>query len=77
MALTRQNSTTRHGQAVPGRNPTRSVGGQRRYSRREIDRVAEAVDLIDEGVTLVGVRHVLTLRARVAVLEAELRGAHG
>lgn len=53
--------------------PVRSAGGQRRYSRREIDHVAEALQLIDEGVTLAGVRHVLALRRRVAVLEAELR----
>ncbi|UNO43332.1 MerR family transcriptional regulator [Streptomyces sp. MST-110588] len=56
------------GIVVPGRSP----GGQRRYSRREIDRVAEAVELIDEGVTLVGVRHVLALREQVAGLQADL-----
>ncbi|MBC9714780.1 MerR family transcriptional regulator [Streptomyces sp. TRM66268-LWL] len=53
--------------------PVRSAGGQRRYSRREIDQVAEALELIDEGVTLVGVRHVLALRRRIADLEAELQ----
>ncbi|MDG4858273.1 MerR family transcriptional regulator [Streptomyces sp. T-3] len=54
--------------------PVRSAGGQRRYSRREINQVVEALQLIGEGVTLVGVRHVLSLRRRVADLEAELLG---
>lgn len=52
--------------------PVRSAGGQRRYCRRDIDQVAEVVELIDEGVTLAGVRHVLALRHRVAYLEAAL-----
>ncbi|MFI8996612.1 MerR family transcriptional regulator [Streptomyces sp. NPDC053542] len=56
------------GVVVPGR----SAAGQRRYSRREIHRVAEVLELIEEGVTLAGVRHVLALRGRVAELEADL-----
>lgn len=55
--------------------PARSPGGQRRYSRREIDRVAEVMDLIAEGVTLPGVRRVLSLRERVGVLEEDLAAA--
>ncbi|POX45370.1 MerR family transcriptional regulator [Streptomyces sp. Ru72] len=55
--------------------PARSTGGQRRYSRREIDRVAEVMDLVAEGVTLAGVRRVLTLRERVGVLEEDLAAA--
>ncbi|MFF4350197.1 MerR family transcriptional regulator [Streptomyces sp. NPDC001530] len=57
--------------------PDRSAGGQRRYSRRQIDRVAEVVQLAGEGVTLAGVRHVLDLRARVDQLEADLADARG
>jgi len=52
--------------------PARSAGGQRRYSRREIGQVAEAMKLIDEGLTLAGVRRVLALQARICGLEAEL-----
>jgi len=52
--------------------PARSEGGQRRYSRHQIDQVVEVCTLIDEGLTLVGIRRVLTLEARVAELEAEL-----
>jgi MerR family transcriptional regulator, heat shock protein HspR len=52
--------------------PARSEGGQRRYSRHQIDQVVEVCTLIDEGLTLVGISRVLTLKARVATLEAEL-----
>ncbi len=57
--------------------PVRSAGGQRRYSRREIDRVAALVKLIGEGLTLEGARRVLDLQARVEELEADLHRAHG
>jgi DNA-binding transcriptional MerR regulator len=52
--------------------PARSEGGQRRYSRHQIDQVVEVCTLIDEGLTLVGIRRVLALETRVAALEAQL-----
>lgn len=52
--------------------PARSSGGQRRYSREQVDRVADVCDLMDEGLTLAGVRRVIELRTRVAELEAEM-----
>jgi MerR family transcriptional regulator, heat shock protein HspR len=55
--------------------PARSPGGQRRYSRREIDRITEVVRLIGEGLTLHGVRHVLDLQAQVQDLRADLAAA--
>jgi len=55
--------------------PDRSGGGQRRYSRDEVDRLREVLALTDEGVTLAGVRHVLELRRRVSDLEDELAQA--
>ena len=51
--------------------PTRSSGGQRRYTRREITVVQYVVALVDEGMTLPGIRRVLQLEARVQALEAE------
>jgi MerR family transcriptional regulator/heat shock protein HspR len=51
--------------------PSRSAGGQRRYTRREITVVQYVVNLVDEGVTLPGVRRVLELEQRVGQLEAE------
>ena len=52
--------------------PARSAGGQRRYSRREIDRVSEVVGLVDEGLTLGGIRRILDLQAEVDRLRAEV-----
>lgn len=53
--------------------PERSDGNQRRYSRDDIDRVTEVVGLIDEGLTLAGVRRVLELQAEVDALKAEIK----
>jgi MerR family transcriptional regulator, heat shock protein HspR len=52
-------------------SPSRSAGGQRRYTRNEIVVVRYVVDLIDDGLTLSAVRRVLELETRVRELEAE------
>jgi DNA-binding transcriptional MerR regulator len=51
--------------------PSRSSGGQRRYTRNEITVVQTVVSLADEGMTLAAIRRVLLLEARVQQLEAE------
>jgi MerR family transcriptional regulator, heat shock protein HspR len=51
--------------------PSRSGGGQRRYSRREVVTVQYVVQLTGEGVTLAGIRRILELEAQVASLERE------
>jgi MerR family transcriptional regulator, heat shock protein HspR len=51
--------------------PSRSAGGQRRYSRREITIIQYVVNLVEEGMTLAGVRRVLDLEQRVRDLEAQ------
>jgi MerR family transcriptional regulator/heat shock protein HspR len=51
--------------------PSRSAGGQRRYSRSEMIVVRYVVQLMDDGMTLSAVRRVLQLEARVRELEAE------
>jgi len=51
--------------------PSRSAGGQRRYSRREITAVQYVVNLVDEGMTLAAVRRVLELEQRVRELQAQ------
>jgi DNA-binding transcriptional MerR regulator len=53
-------------------SPARSNGHQRRYSRNDVGLVEAAVDLINEGVTLAGVRRVFELQAEVAALKAEI-----
>jgi MerR family transcriptional regulator, heat shock protein HspR len=51
--------------------PSRSAGGQRRYTRNEIIVVQYVAELMDNGMTLQAVRRVLELEARVRELEAE------
>jgi MerR family transcriptional regulator, heat shock protein HspR len=60
--------------------PSRSGGGQRRYTRREITVVQYVVRLAGEGVSLAGIRRILELEAQVRdlerrciVLQAQLR----
>jgi MerR family transcriptional regulator/heat shock protein HspR len=51
--------------------PSRSAGGQRRYSRREITVVQYVVNLVDKGLTLPAVRRVLELEDQVRDLEIQ------
>jgi DNA-binding transcriptional MerR regulator len=51
--------------------PSRSDGGQRRYTRREITVVQYVVQLADEGMSLAGIRRILELEAQVRNLERE------
>jgi MerR family transcriptional regulator/heat shock protein HspR len=51
--------------------PSRSAGGQRRYTRSEITVVQYVVELVDDGMTLSGIRRVLELETMVRRLEAE------
>lgn len=52
--------------------PARTAGAQRRYSRNDVMRIEQACMLIDEGLTLAGVRRVFELQAEVDALKAEL-----
>ena len=52
--------------------PSRSGGGQRRYSRREIVTVQYVVQLTSEGMTLAAIRRVLELEAQVRDLELQV-----
>jgi MerR family transcriptional regulator, heat shock protein HspR len=56
-------------------SPARSDGQQRRYSRTDVGLVQEAMSLIDDGITLPGVRRVLVLQQQVRELEEQLRAA--
>jgi MerR family transcriptional regulator, heat shock protein HspR len=51
--------------------PSRSAGGQRRYTRNEIVVVRYVADLMEDGLTLAAIRRVLQLERRVRELEAE------
>jgi MerR family transcriptional regulator/heat shock protein HspR len=53
-------------------SPHRTDGGQRRYTRKELDKLQEIAQLSDEGVTSAGIRRVLELRQRIGELEDQL-----
>jgi MerR family transcriptional regulator/heat shock protein HspR len=53
-------------------DPGRSAGGTRRYSRRDIDRLAEICTLTADGLNLAGIRRVLELQNETRQLQAEL-----
>ncbi|HEY5361776.1 MAG TPA: helix-turn-helix domain-containing protein [Streptosporangiaceae bacterium] len=53
--------------------PSRSNGGQRRYTRNEITVVQYVVRLVDEGMTLPAIRRVLLLEAGIEDLKALIR----
>ena len=62
--------------------PARSDGGQRRYSREEIDLVRHVTSMADAGMTLSSIRRILVLEAEVAQLRGQIaqlegRSAHG
>jgi MerR family transcriptional regulator/heat shock protein HspR len=52
--------------------PARSDGGQRRYSRADIAAVQQVWSMAGEGMTLVGIRRILSLEAEVADLRRQL-----
>jgi MerR family transcriptional regulator/heat shock protein HspR len=52
--------------------PARTVGGSRRYSRRDIERLQEICALTADGLNLAGIRRVLQLEEQTRQLQAEL-----
>jgi len=55
--------------------PARSDGGQRRYSRDEIDTLQHIARLASDGMTLAGIRRILVLEAEVAELRRRIAAA--
>jgi MerR family transcriptional regulator, heat shock protein HspR len=53
-------------------DPARSVGGTRRYSVQDMDRLQEICALTAGGLNLAGIRRVLQLREETRHLQAEL-----
>jgi DNA-binding transcriptional MerR regulator len=52
--------------------PARSPGGQRRYSRHEIDHIAALAGLMSEGMTLAGAQRIIELENEIADLRHQL-----
>jgi DNA-binding transcriptional MerR regulator len=55
--------------------PARSDGGQRRYSRADIDQVQRVAEMADEGMTLVGIRRIFELELELEEVRAQLEKA--
>jgi MerR family transcriptional regulator, heat shock protein HspR len=53
-------------------SPSRSAGGQRRYSRIEINDIHAITELVGEGLTLAGAQRILELQAENAQLRRRL-----
>jgi MerR family transcriptional regulator, heat shock protein HspR len=53
-------------------DPVRSVGGTRRYSTGDIDRLHQSMALTADGLNLAGVRRVLELQEQTRQLQAEM-----
>ena len=56
-------------------DPARTVGGSRRYSELDLERLRRIQDLTNAGLNLEGVRRVMELEAEVAQLRDELQQA--
>lgn len=52
--------------------PSRTAGGTRRYSEEDLSTVRRVIELVEVGVNLVGIRHVLELEAANQALRARL-----
>jgi MerR family transcriptional regulator, heat shock protein HspR len=52
--------------------PARSAGGQRRYSRVEMDRISAVAGLMRSGMTLAGASRILDLEQQVSSLQRRL-----
>ena len=53
-------------------DPTRTAGGSRRFSERDLDRLRRIQQLTSEGLNLEGVRRVLAHEAEAAELRREV-----
>ena len=58
-------------------SPSRSAGGQRRYTRLEIDDIHAVTELIGEGFALPAVQRILALQAEVEELRRQLARRRG
>jgi DNA-binding transcriptional MerR regulator len=52
--------------------PVRTTGGQRRYSRNDVDHIAALVQLTSEGLTLAGAQRIIELENEIAELRRQL-----
>ncbi len=56
--------------------PARQSGKNRLYSDQDLAILREIVQLSDEGINAVGIRHIIQMRVHVRVLQREVEEAH-
>ena len=64
--------TLRNYERVGLLRPARTQGGNRRYSQADIARLHRIAQLVDSGMNLEGIRHVLELENEIAQLRKEV-----
>jgi MerR family transcriptional regulator/heat shock protein HspR len=69
--------TLRNYERVGLLRPARTQGGNRRYSQADIARLHRIAELVDIGMNLEGIRHVLDLEAQNAELRNEVAVLRG
>jgi MerR family transcriptional regulator, heat shock protein HspR len=52
-------------------SPSRTDGGTRRYSDDDLERLARITELVDQGVNLAGIAHILDLETRNNQLQSD------
>ena len=52
--------------------PSRTQGGQRRYSRREIEQLQRVVELAEQGLAAAAIGRILKLQKRIHDLEDQI-----
>lgn len=52
-------------------SPQRSPGGQRRYSRHDIDQVKQVATMMGQGMTLPAIRRIIELQHELAAITRE------
>jgi MerR family transcriptional regulator/heat shock protein HspR len=57
--------------------PSRTPGGSRRYSQADIERLQQIQQLTNDGVSLMGVVHILRLQDELSRARAEIERLHG
>src|ERR1700747_3155934 len=51
--------------------PSRSDGGTRRYSDDDLERLRRITELVDQGVNLAGIAHILHLETKTSQLKSD------
>ena len=64
-------------EAFEALSPARTAGGQRRYSRQDLEHIAALNALMGEGFTLAGALRIVELQAEVAELRRQLAAGAG